>query len=195
MRHTSLTIPDHLHFHVARVPDESLDIYPIVPEGHARLRSTTLVGPGKLLRSLHHAHPASSTTRKGFEQDSASRLRRAQKDLSLFQRGRARCSGNDRNALISGQSASLPLVAKEFEHIGLRSHKDQPGFRTSTRKRGLLTQKAIAGMNGIAARRPRNGHKLLAIQVRGGSSPSQGVRLICLANVQSARVIFRKNSH
>lgn len=63
------------------------------------------------------------------------------------------------------------------------------------RKRGLLTQKAIAGMNDITARRPRNGHKLLAIQVRGGSSPSQGMRLICLANVQSARVIFGKNSH
>src|SRR5579885_73319 len=105
MRHTSLAIPDHLHFHVARVPNEALDIYAIMPEGHARLRSTTLVGPGKLLRSLHYAHPASSAARKGFEQDSASRHRRAQKDLSLLQRSRARCSGNDWDALISGQSA------------------------------------------------------------------------------------------
>ncbi|HLI69146.1 MAG TPA: hypothetical protein VKV19_05250 [Ktedonobacteraceae bacterium] len=50
-------------------------------------------------------------------------------------------------------------------------------------------------MNGITARRPRNGYKLLAIQTRGRFPPSQGMRLVRLANMQRASVVFRKNSH
>ena len=93
-------------------------------------------------------------------------------------------TGQDGHAEPFGRGTGVGFVAEQRQHFGARPDKGEVGSGAAAGELGVLAQKAVAGMDGVAAGilgHPQDG---VDVQIGGGPGPRQGARLVRQAPVQ-----------
>ncbi len=85
---------------------------------------------------------------------------------------RSRGTAQNRHAASLGQRSRLHLVAEELEDLGTRADERDSVRGASAREARVLAEKAVAGMNRVAARLFGERNNLFSIEVRGRAHAS-----------------------
>ncbi len=158
-------VADDLHFDMTRARHQLLDIHVAVAERRARLGLTALVCFVDFLGARDGAHPASAAASHRFDHHRGGLAERHKKAPRFVEARRPRGAAQDRHAASAGQRSRLHLVAEQLEHLGARSDERDSGVGASPRKAGVLTQKAVTGMNRITARLFRQRNNLFSVEI------------------------------
>ena len=144
----SLAIAQHLHLHVPRPRDEALQVDARIAEGGAGLRRRQFQRGVQVLPALDQLHAAAAATAHRLDEQRQSDA--ARQRLCGLARGH-RAARRHRHARRLGRGARRELVARGRELRGCRADEDDAVLLAHLRQLGPLGQKAVAGMNGIAA--------------------------------------------
>ena len=82
------------------------------------------------------------------------------------------------------QCPCLHLVAEQLERLRPWAHEADPLFCTASGKCDVLTQEAIARMDGVASGLQGQGHDLLGVEVGRRARATQGAGLVRPPGVQ-----------
>ena len=165
-------VAQHLHFDVAGVAHQALDVHTVHTKRGLRLAAAARVGSRQVIGRRHRAHAAPAAAPDGLDHDAGMGVLRKE-GLGLFQRhGRLR-AGHQRHALLLRQCAGLRLVAEQRQLRRRGADEAQPRFVAGTGEVGPLAQKAVARVHGIAALRLGDGDEARAVQVGGRAGGTQ----------------------
>jgi hypothetical protein len=87
------------------------------------------------------------------------------------------------------------LVAEEFQHLGPRPDESDTCVGAAARKRRVLAQEAVAGMDGVATGVLGCGDYLFNIEIWRDAGAAQCSSLIRFARMKRLGVVFRKDGH
>ena len=90
-----------------------------------------------------------------------------------------------------GRGPGAGLVAEQLQMRHVRPDEGQPRLGAHSRKITALGEKAVAGVESVAAGRRRRRDHGLGIQIGGGALARQGPGFVGDAKVKAARVVFR----
>ena len=174
-------VAEHLHFDMTRAFHEALDIERAVAERGLRLRRGASECLAHLLRLPHHAHAASATASDGLDDRGAVR----RNECLGFLCGRRVRAGENRHFQTSvRKGTSRGLVAQPAERRWFRADEDDAGCRASRRKCRTLTEKAVAGVQAVAARGVRHRHNGIDVEIHGCTAAAELHAAIGLGDVQ-----------
>lgn len=94
-----------------------------------------------------------------------------------------------------GQGAGGSLVAKQFQCARIRTDKDDAGGLSTAGEVGVLGEKAVVGMNGVAVLGANQLDQLVHVQVGLHSAPAQRYGQVALARVQAGAVVCGEYRH
>ena len=117
---------------------------------------------------------APAATADGLDEHGAAVGQSVKEVGSLRKAGGFGSAGQDGHAEPFGRGTSVGFVAEQRQHFGARPDKGEVGFGATPSERGVLAQKAVTGMDGVAAGilgRPQDG---VDVQIGGGSGLGQG---------------------
>ena len=112
-----LPVSNHLHFDMAHMSHETLDIKRIRPKGRARLRGAARERLVQFLHIARNAHAAPAPAGDRLHHHRAARAKRSQKRLRAAHIRRPIGPCNHRNLLRDGEGARAPLVAEQVERV------------------------------------------------------------------------------
>ena len=187
----AVMIGDDLHFDMAGLADQALDIDLIVSEGGLRLGLAACIGFLQPCGILDDAHAAPAAASHRLDHGRATGAERAEECPRLLQRGRAAGAFDHRQAAAPGQSLGLDLVAEQFERIRRRPDEDDALLRTAPRQRGVLAEKAVAGMQRIASGRLRGRDHRFDIEIGPRAPPRNLTGFVGGADMQRQGVVGR----
>ena len=150
MQDLAVAIAQDLDFDVAGAAHEAFDEDRVVAESRGSFAASFFQQAGKIGRVLDDAHAASAAAESGFEYD---RKADFAGDLLRLPEMADRLFGTRHywNPGLLRQAARCGLVAQEFEKVRRRSDKCDASAFAGPRKRGVLRQEAVPGMNGVDA--------------------------------------------
>ena len=187
MLHRAAAVAHNLHLDMARAADELLHIQIAPAKGTQGFGAAALIGCGQVRRGHHRTHAPPATTRQRFEHHRPADL--LHKVLGLRQAGGAVRALGHRHLLTLGQRARLGLVAKGLQRCRRGANKAQTGCRACLRKCGVLAQKTITGVDGIAAFLAGDLNQMRAIQISGCALGAQCAGVVGRAPVQAGCVV------
>src|SRR5262245_48360785 len=171
MNEAAVTIPEHLHFHVARSLQETLDEERIGTKGRP---GSTLSGCERSIQSglgsdLHHADPAAA--RRRLQHDWVADARRDVTRLIDRVHG-AVAAGHDGDARGGHELPGVHLVSHLLDHARWGADETEPGVLASLGESPVLREKAVARMDGFYAGLSRGAENALDVEVAfsGGRS-------------------------
>jgi hypothetical protein len=145
-----MAIADHLHLDVPGRLDVALDVQAVVAKGDARALSTRGERTRQAFRLLHqlHAHTAAATS--CFDQHGIADALGLERSLREIGHDfvAARC---DTHAGLQRQRFAANLVAEQLERFDAGADERQAGRFDRARKGWVLTQQAVARVNGLRA--------------------------------------------
>ena len=145
------TIRDDLDFDVARPFDERFREEHVGSEGASGLGLASCEGLFEFARPTHGSRATSASTRDRLQHDCGPVRLLGEEGFDLSNGSRCRDSRDDRNIQFRCARTRCCFVAKEFEGVGGRADEGDPRLRARLRKRGVLTQEPVAGVERIAA--------------------------------------------
>ena len=184
----------HLKLDVSRSLDELLEIDRAVTEGGDRLALRALERVGEFALLLDAPHPATAPARTRLhEQGISDRLRRLARRIEVRNRIAARHDGHARDG---HPLASGDLEPHRANHFRSRSDERDPRRRQRLREFRVLRKKAVARMDGIGARTPRDRDDPRRVQIalRRSRRPAT-VGLVGVSHVQRIAVRLGIDGH
>ena len=191
MADRAMTVADDLHFDMARLADQALDIDAVVSEGGLRLGLAARIGFLQLRGLLDEPHAAPAAAGHGLDHDRATGAERGEECFCLIQRGRAGGPLDHGHAAAFGELLGCDLVAEQIERLGRRSDENDPLLRATPRQQRIFAEKAIAGMQRVAFGRLGGGNDRLDIEVGTRTPPRNFEALVGGADMQRQRVVRR----
>ena len=134
MADRAVLVADDLHFDMAGVTNEALDIDAVAAEGGPGLGLAARIGvlqPGSVIDDAHAAPPAAGD---GLDHDGAALAQRREKGFRFLQAGRAVGALDNGYAALFRQFPGSCLVAEQIQRFGRRSDEDNPLFRATPRE-------------------------------------------------------------
>ena len=172
---------------MARRDERFLHIEAAVAESRVRLGRGALEHVLELLRRVDEPHAASSTARRGLEQDGIAELvggRPGGVDVDRVLR-----SGDERHSGLRHRGFRLHLVPHLLHRLGGRADEHQVVVRTRAHERRVFGQEAPSRVDGVAPRRLAGGDDRRDVEValprRRGADAD---RAIGHADVERVRV-------
>ncbi len=177
--HLALAIAEDLHFHMARLGHEALQIDPRIAEGGMGGALHPGEGVAQLDGRMAQVHADAAAAGGGFQHH---RIGDALGGLQgLLHIGEEVGARQERHARGLGQFAGRVLEAEGLQMLRLRPDETDALRRQSLGEGHILGQEAVAGMDRIGPRRLAGGDDGLDIQVafggRGGAEAHGLVRL------------------
>ena len=176
-------------------PHEALHVHAGIPERRERFGASAGEGVGDVLGPRHDADSAPAPAGNGFDHHRAAVAERRQERRRTVQIDFLVAAGEHRYVQRACERACPSLVAEELEHVGPRSGERQPGIDAPLRERGVLAQKTVARMDGVARRGAGCGEHCIRVEVGRGPRPGQRHRFIRDAHVQRRRIVAGKRRH
>ena len=158
-------IGQYLHFDVARPVHEALHEHGAVAEGRRRLARASFERLSDVFDARHGAHAPAAAAGCRLQHHRQANLCGCIGCCS----GVGDCGGrpsSDGNIERSGQGAGTDLVAEQFQRVCGRADEREPRLRARMGERGVLRQKAVAGVDAIAIVIVRDSQQCVDVQVR-----------------------------
>ena len=182
-----MAVSEDLDLDMPGAVDQALRVERPVAERARRLRRAPGEGLGDLGFAAHRAHAAPAAARHGLEHDR--RLRSAEKRARIFGALHDRALDH-RRARARRNLSGLDLVAEEVERLGRRPNEHEPGGHDGAGETCVLGEKAVAGMDRVAAGGDREGDDARAVEIGGRARARKRMRLVRLAQMQRGRVVL-----
>ena len=183
-------VTDHLHLNVPGARDELLDVDGARAEGRVGLGLAARVGLVQLVDRRDHAHAPAAAAGERLDHDLRALAQALEEGPRLGGADGAGGSGQDGDTVLGGQGAGASLVAQQLQRPHGRPDERNAGLTAAAREGGALGQEAVARMDGVAARRRRDGEHALDVEVGGGAQTGQGTGFIGGAHVQRVGVVL-----
>ena len=188
-------VAEDLHFHVASVADELLDVEIAVAEAGKRLGAAALEGCRDGVGARHPARAATAAAGDGLDHHAALGTERVEERRGLLDGHRMVDAADDRHVGGGRRGTGACLVAEQAQRLHARPDEGQARFGAVQGKLGVLRQEAVARMDGIAAGVPGGGDDPRDVEVRRRAGAVEGDDLVRLAGMQGAGVVARRNRH
>ena len=192
--HAARAVARDLHFHVPRVRHLALHVNRIVAEGRTRLGTAARVRIRKLRGSTHDPQPATAAPGQRFDHDpiaSKCALGFEERAHLIELRCRIRPGKQQRVAdNFAHEGARMRLIAEEFERLHGGADEREARVRARARELGVLAQKSIARMHGVAAAIARDANDLRDVEVRASTAARECDRLIRATHVQRCGIVL-----
>ena len=188
-------VADDLHLDVPGARQQLFHVHVTAAERRPRFGLAARVGVLQFLAAPHHAHAAPTAAADGLDQHGAGGGQGVEEIGGFGKAGRAGSAGQDGHAKPFGQGAGFGFVAEQRQQLGARPDKGEIGIGTAAGKLGVLAQKAVSGMDGVAASLLGRLQDSVDVQIGSGSGLGQGVRHVRQAPVQRFGVVLRKHRH
>ena len=192
MHEAAMAVAENLDLDMAGFVDQSLGVERPAAEGAFRLGPATGEGVGDFLWAAHGAHTAAAAAGDRLQHD-----RRAEffEERPCFVRAAHGGAFDDRRATPRGDLARKNLVAEEVERLGRRPDEGHARRRDCAGEGGVFGKKAVAGMDGVAARLLRQRDHSLAVEIGFCAGAPQRMRFVGLAQVQRESIVLRIDRH
>ena len=178
-------VAQQLQLDMARIAHQPLDIDAVDAKRGQRFAAAARIGRGQFLGAAHGAHAAPAAAAQRLDHHAGAALRRKER-LCLRERHRALAARHQRHAAALGQSARAGLVAEQRQLRGRGADEAQAGSGAGLGEVGALAQKAIAGVDGVAAQFARDRQQPRAVEV--GRRPRGRQRPGLVGGVHMGRV-------
>ena len=175
------TIADDLHLDMPGAADQPFDIQIAIAEGGACLGAAAGEGLLQFIAGVHGAHTAPATAGQGLEHDCRACRQPGHEGLRLLQTGRLVGSLDQRHIMLDRQAPGAGLITEQFQYLGIRADKGDAGLGASAGEDGILAEKAVARVDGIAVMVAGDIDQLPMIQISRGAAAAQCYRGIGLA--------------
>ena len=193
--HVAVGIREHLDLDVARILEIALDVHRRVGEVRLALSSRRFECALGLGRPGHDLQALAAAAGRGLDRERPAELLAEPDDLG---RGGHRFGrpGHDRNAGCAHLFPRRGLRAHRLDRVAWRPDPDQPGSRDGPSERGVLGEKAVAGVDRLGAGAGGGVEDPLLVEVTpgGGTGPDQ-VSLVGRRNVQRGPVDLGVDGH
>ena len=212
-----MPITQHLHFDVARVQHQALDVHALDAERRARFRYTTRIGFGQVIGMQHGTHAPTATTADGLDHHActaciaygaryltgsirlfphiADICLRHEESLRFRQRHGTGAAGHHRHIATLSQGPRPRLVAEQGQLIRHRPDEHQPGGDAGLREVGTLAQETVARVHRIATLRLRNGNECGDVEVGRGPGGVQCHGGVGPLHMQRQRIVAGVDRH
>ncbi len=180
-------VAQNLDLNVPGAFDQALRVQRSVAERVRRLRLATSEGFGDLGFTADGAHAAAPAAGHGLEQD-----RRAHAHEKRPRRLDAadRSALDDRRACPRGGVPRAELVAEHIERFGRRSDERYPGRSDGAGEAGILGEKAVAGMDRVAAGCLSERDDARAVEIGRDPCPAERMGFVRLAQMERGGVVL-----
>jgi hypothetical protein len=158
-----------------------------------RLGLTSLKGGFYLVFGRNHARAAPTPSGHGLDDHQAA-SQRGKERPRLVQGDRVVQPREYRHIGRPRSVAGTGLVAEQVEMRDIGADEDQPGVGTGLSEVDTLGQEAVAGVDGVAARRVGRRNDCFRIHIGGGALTRQRLNLVGDTGVQGSSVIHGTNS-
>ena len=173
-----MCVAHDLHFYVAGTLHQLFEIEFPGPESEFRLGPANPECLFQLCQGPGRAHAPASPACNGLDHYRRLRPEGSEECLGFLQRDSSLCSLRDRHITFSGNLPGFALVPENAQGVKIGANKVDTGLCTIHGKAAILTEKSIAGMNGIAPLLCRDGEDVATIQISRRSRPAQGHRCV-----------------
>ncbi len=189
----AVRVSEDLDFDVPGVFQIFFEIEPGVAESVEGFGRGVAPGGGEIGIARDDAHAFSAATGDGFEKDGiAHGLREGLSFFGLF--NGIVGAGDDGNVGAAGELAAGGFRAERFHGFGGRADEDETGFFASAREGGIFGEKAVAGMDSVAAGAACDVDELVDAEITfAGGRGADGVGFVGQANVEGGAVGFTKD--
>ena len=190
-------VAEDLHLHVPGTGEELLHVDVAPTEGGGRLGPAALDRRHQLVGTGRHAHAASATAGDGLHHHGGAGAEALEERQRIVGRG-GLGAGQHRDALGGREPAGRGLVAEDGEHLRRGPDEHQAGGLAPLGEGGALRQEAVAGVDGVTARRDGHLDELVGVEVGGRAAAAQGDRLVGPTGVEGAGIVVgehRKGRH
>ena len=190
-----MMVADDLHLDMARLADQPLDIDAVVAEGRLGLGLAARIGllqlggvarrsrmprpPPPAIALIMTAPPAPSEAKNSFASSSVV----GPPVPSMIG-----------HAAAFRQRLGRDLVAEQIERLGRRADEDDALLGAAPRQRGILAEKAVAGMQRVAAGRLGGRDDRLDIEIGPRAASRDFTSFVGGADMQRQRVVRRDRS-
>jgi len=196
MDDVAVPVAEDLDFQVPGAADEAFEEDRVVTKRRPGL--LTRLGQQRLeiASTLHDSHPPAAAAEGGLDDEREADfpggpLGGLAPGNGLLQ------AGNYGHAGLPRQAAGRGFIAQKRQDLRVRTDESDPGLLARPRQGGVLSQKAISGMDGVDSLLPGQRDDLVHVHV-GFHRPlplADLVSLIGLEPVQTQTVLFRIDSH
>ena len=186
----AVLVAEDLHLDVPGARDHLLHVEIAVAEGAERLGATALVGGLDVVGVGDGAGAAATAAGDGLDHHRAARAERCEELPGLVERHGAVGAPEHRDASGCGGRARARLVAKQLQHLDRGADERDAGLRAAAREGGVFGEEAVAGVEGVAARLPRDLDHPLDVEVGRHAPSGERPRLVRDAGVQRLGVVL-----
>lgn len=182
-------IGKNLHFNMARVRYELFHIQFAATERRLGFTGTTckcIVERGGIIDNMH---AAAATACDRFDDHSIARWQCRQKLSRLIEAGGFGRAGRDGNLLCGCQAPCCTLVTEKGQRIGIRADECDAASVTLASEPGILAEKAIAGMNGVAVALFGRVDDRFHVEISGGTLAGEFDALVGAPGMQRVLVV------
>ena len=155
--------------------------------------AAALIGGSHFVGMCHGAHAAPAATANGFDHDAAGTigLLAGKEVLRLLQRHGFGAAGHQRHAALLRQRAGSGLVAQQRQLLWRGADKAHARCRAGGGELGVLAQKTITGVQGIAAMLTRNLQQMRTIQIGRRAADIECHGFISCGHMRGRRIVLR----
>ncbi len=158
----AMGVTEDLHLDVTGGRQPPLQEHPVVVECGRRLATGRRQSFRQVVEIGDDPHAAAAPAGGGLDQQRCAQPRCLPDQGGVVQVDTG-IAGHDRHTRRLGQPASLHLVTQRAHRRRRRAHPDQPCPLDAGRKAGVLSQVAVAGVDGVAGRGGRQQCRLIEI--------------------------------
>jgi hypothetical protein len=151
------------------------------------------IGGLNLTRVGDGARAAAATTGDGLDHHRAAGSQRREERPRLLERNGVVQPSQDGHAGGRAGGARAGLVAEQLEVLDARAHERDPGLGAAAGEVGALGQETVAGMDRLAAGRPRRGDDRVDIEVGARAASREPVCLVRHPDMEALGVVVRVN--
>ena len=195
MSDVAVRVADDLHFNVARIGNQPLDIHGIDTKRGLRLRAAAGIGFFELCGVVYRAHTAPASARHGLDHDTGARPERREKRLRFVQGDRPAAACQQGHTTARSQLPGEHLVTESLQRLDARAHEGDALLGAGTGERRVLAQETVARVQGVALGGAGRRHDGLHVQISARARAGQRNRLIGLTHMQRGGVISRIHRH
>ncbi len=196
MHQVAVGIPEDLHLHMARAPDQLLEIDLILAKGRFGFAPGRRHGLDELPVVLDDAHASAAAAPARFEHHRKTDGVGHGADLHVIGRQGRRCR-HHRHPRCRRQITRFDLVAEAAHGVGQRAHEYDAGGRTGLGKLGAFGQESVTWMNGIGPSLNGNTDDVVDVQIgiNRALALAYQVALVGFGPMQRKAVFLRMNGN